>query len=108
MLATQARSLDVVDKGGADVGIFIGGDAHADAGFADEDAEIGVSGEDLVDNGAGVVGVVDGVERVTSEVFELMPVFFESAKDNGLKVIASVVGSDGDFIGSDGYGLFGS
>ena len=39
MLAGDAGGFLAIDQGGADVGVAIGGDAHADAAFAEEDAD---------------------------------------------------------------------
>ena len=68
VLAGHAGHEGVEDLGGADVGELVGGDGHAGAGGADEDAAVEGAVGDAAGDLGGEVGVVDGFGAVGAEV----------------------------------------
>ena len=60
--------VSVMAHAGADAGNFVGGDADADAGAADEDAALGVAVLDGEADFFGKVGIVSRARFVSSEI----------------------------------------
>jgi len=66
-----------MDERGSEPGDFVGGDGHADACATDEDAAVGLSGEDLLPDMpcffwvvAGLVGACSDDVSFVTEVFD--------------------------------------
>ena len=95
MLDALVRRVDVVADRGADPAELAGRDRRADAGSADEDAAIGIAGEDRLAELARLVGIVDanGI-GVGSEVDGRIPQGRERFEHDGPEMDATMVESD--------------
>ena len=94
--AGDAGGVLAVDEGGADVLVAVGGDAHADACFTNEDAEIVMARDDVAADGFREIGVIDRIGGGGAEVGDDAAFCQEVGVDFFLQFEAAVVGSDGD------------
>ena len=89
---------DFVDAGaGADAGELVGGDGHADAGAADQDAAVDFAAADFLGHQGREVGVVDAFVRRRAVVDHVVPFGFEQGDHLLLQVISSMITGDGNF-----------
>src|SRR5438552_8023071 len=103
--AAHLRRDAVVARGGAHAGHLIGGDAHADAGAVDEDAAVHASFAHGLADGEGVVGVIDAVAALRSQVEDLMSQALQQGDDAAFDFEAAVVAADGDSHDAPGSSL---
>ena len=83
---------------GADADEAVGGDGHADAGRADEDAAVCAAVHHALGDFAGVVGVVNGGLVECSAIFDFnVPVGFQGLEDRLLEREATMVTAKCDF-----------
>ena len=94
MLAGERRHLGIEDQRGAGSGNLVGGDAHADAGRAHEQAALGFSGDHGFGDGLRVVGVVRRFGRMGAEILEDHAPGLEMALEGFFKLEAAVVATD--------------
>ena len=93
--------------GRADVAVAVGGDAHADARGAGEDAEIIGAIGDVAGDEVRVVGVIDRAVGVGAEVMDVMADGLEVGDDGVFEIEGAVIGSDGDAEGGMAHGRAG-
>ena len=97
IMAAGGRGVGGVgDEGGADACMAVSGHAHADAGFAEEHAEIRLAGEDLLADEPGEIGVIYGVGGICAEVMHDVPFRGEGGVDGLFQVHPAVVCAEGD------------
>ena len=88
---------DFVDAGGRPhAGKLVGGDRHADAGAADENAAVDFAAADLAGHQGGEIRVVDAGVGGRTVVDDLVPLGFEQRNHLLLEVISAVIAGDGN------------
>jgi hypothetical protein len=87
----------VVAEGRADAAYFISGDAHSDAGSADEDRAVNLARRDSQRSGVGQVGIVNGIAGACPEVHALMAHLGYLGLDLFLGIKSAMVTCDGNF-----------
>ena len=83
-------------QGGADAGDFVGGDAHADAAAADENAVVGFVPGDGQSGGDGEIGIVAAFGLISAEIHHLMAFAGEDALDQLFGFVAPVIAANGN------------
>ena len=68
MEAGAVGGKDIIALGGADAAHFIGGDAHADAGAADQNAPVVFAPDNSLRHLYGDIRIIDGILRIAAEV----------------------------------------
>jgi hypothetical protein len=68
MAAGAVGGKDIMALGGADAPHFIGGDTHADAGAAYQDAPIILSPDNSLGDEQGNIRIIDGILRIATEI----------------------------------------
>ena len=96
VLAREAGGLEVHHRRGADAGDLVGGERHADAGAADQDAAIEFAGRDRAPDLGRVVGIVDRLVRVGAEVAVRRAQLVERVLDQFLQLEAGMVCANRD------------
>jgi len=96
VLAGDGGVFGAGDEGGADLRVAVGGDAHADAAGADEDAKVGLARDHFVADQGGEVGVIDRFRSENAEISDEQPFAGEVSVDVLFQFKPAVVGSDGD------------
>ena len=87
---------------GAGARHLVGGDAHADAGGADQKAQLVLALGHAARHGLGVVGVISGIQRVRAEVRDLQAVLGQVLLQQLLQLVATMIRADGDGLGRCG------
>ena len=96
VLAAQARHFGRDDRRGADAGNLVGGDGHADARAADEDAALVLARGHGAGNGRGEIRIVDRVFRLGAEVAIGNPASIQEALDVFLETHPRMIRADRD------------
>ena len=97
VLAGKGRGWSRAAKGGAHAYPAVGGNAHADAGAADQDAAfIGAVSNAACDR-IGVVGIIAGILGFRTHVGHFMTPCLEELYYGFLEVDSGVIGADGNF-----------
>ena len=79
--------------------VQLGGDRDSDPGAAEGHSQVGPARRDLVGELVAVIGIVDRIDAVRSEVDNLVPEPDHIVGQRGLEVEGCVVRSDGDALG---------
>ena len=87
---------DVVDGGGPHTGDLVGRDRDTDPAAAHADAEFGLAAGDATANRGAVVGVVDGLGAVGSEIDHLVAARFEMHDERPFERESGVIRADRD------------
>ena len=98
MLAGKGRGGGRAAEGGAHAHPAVGGDAHADAGPADEDAAVVGTVSNAACDFIGVVGIIAGILGHGTHVGHFMAPCLEEFYYGFLEVDSGVVRADGNFI----------
>lgn len=96
VLAGDGSSRCVMHEAGLDARVAVRGNAHADAGGADEDACIRAAIEHTSGDEFGVVGVIDRGRVIHAEVFDGVAGVQQVVEDGVLEIESAMVGGDGD------------
>lgn len=86
----------VVDEGGADASQFVGDDRHADAASVEENADVKITAGDLLGDGDGVIGIVDGSGSFATEILNFVTEFGECRRQAFFGFEAAMIGGDGN------------
>ena len=81
VLTRQSRGKGVRAAGGANAAVLVGGDGHADAGSADQEAEIGFFILERFTDLLRVDRIITAVRRVRADVGHRVAVFFQMRND---------------------------
>src|SRR5260370_29188128 len=100
MSAAHFRGDTVVTGRGSNAVNFIGGDAHADAGAANQDTAIDALFSDGLGDLDGEIGIIHAFRSVGAEVQSLVAELFEEKHDSLLGLKSSMVAADGNFHGT--------
>ena len=103
MLARQPRAEGIVDQGGADFRVAVGGHGDAGAGAADEDAAPGLPSPDGRRERIGIVRIIDRVRPVGAEVDDGHTHILQVLLEDGFEPISGMVAGDDD--GFRGHGF---
>ena len=95
VFAAQPGGMLVVDQRGACADETVGGDRHADAAFADQDAAVEVAGHNLARDHKRVIRIIHRLGRVRAEIGELIAMLREPVLEHFLHLDAAMVGRDG-------------
>ena len=85
--------------GAADASHLIGGDGNADAGGADDDALVALTGGHHAAYLLAVHGIVYALGRVAAHILEVDVVLLQPDENVLLQQIAAVIAADGNFHG---------
>ena len=96
VLDSLPRGVAVVADGGADAGKFVGGNRHAGAAPAHDDAAVGASIAQRRGDRFSAVGIVDGSGGVGSEVEHIMTLGAQCGGKVAFHLEAGVVCGEGD------------
>ncbi len=95
MLAGDEGFLHRADVGGTDMAVAVGGDAHADARGAGQNAEIIGAIRDVAGDEVCEVGIIDGFAGVGSEVMDFVTAGFQMRGDGVFEIDGTVIGCRG-------------
>ena len=84
-------------QGAADAGDLVGGNGHADAGAADEDAALALPGSDGLRHRFGVNGIVAGIVGISSDVLHSVSLFLKVSLKMLLEIVSAVITTDCNF-----------
>ncbi len=101
VLAREPRGGDVVAQRGAHLAVAVGGDRHADAGAADEQAAPRLAGLHRSRHLLGEVGIIDRLRAVGAEIEHVKSQSAQLRQKNGFQLIAAMIGGDGDDFSHD-------
>ena len=91
VFAGEAGGHHVGQQRAADAFDLIGGDGHADAGRADDDAAVAFAGGDGFGSGTGKVGIVAAGFIIAAEVLVGKPLFVQMLHNGMLEIKCAVV-----------------
>jgi hypothetical protein len=100
MAAGAVGGKDIVALGGADAPHLIGGDAHADAGAAYQDAPIILSPNNSLGNEHGNIRIIDGILRIATEVVIGVSGLGDDVNNGTFQITAPVVVTDSNTHGN--------
>ncbi|EKD33593.1 MAG: hypothetical protein ACD_75C02646G0004 [uncultured bacterium] len=92
VLTAHFCSVDVKTICGSDAPVPVGGYCHPYSGSADEYPSLAFSGNDAFYRFFGIIGIVDGIGRVTSRIDDLITSLSKVLSDNLLQLKTSVIG----------------
>ena len=95
MRASQPRGGDIMHQAATDLGITIGGDAHADAGAAHENAKIGTFVRHRCAHRVREIRVIDAGRAIGAKVLNLMPALDQHGDQPVLEGDTTMVGPEG-------------
>ena len=107
VLAGDQCLVDRADIGRAHMAVTVGGDAHADARSAAEDAEIEGLVGDIAGDHIGVVGIIDRTIVMGAEIVDLVTDRFEVGNNGVFEVEGAVIGSNGNAKSGVAHGVAG-
>ena len=82
--------------GGPDAPDLVGGDAHANAGAADQDPQVGVPVHHRISHLFGILGVMAGVGVMGPQVQDFVPRLYQMLFDDLLEGVSAVIGAHCD------------
>ena len=97
--ARELRRRHVMRKGATDMTIAIGGDAHADAGAADQHAALRATAAERLGDSIREIRIIHRVRAVGAEIEHLQAKRLQLRQQRGFKLITAVIRGDGNDVG---------
>ena len=99
VLAREPRRRHVMAERAADMAVAVGGDAHADAGAADQHAALRAAAAERVGDGIREIRIIDRIGAVGAEIEHLEAKRLQLRQQRGFKLITAVIRGDGNDVG---------